>query len=447
MSRDDIAYEKLATSLCEEFHKKQGAGLLANLEKRNLDALEVSREKILENMKSELGQYEDENGQGLSDEDKQIVLELIRKDLWGYGLIDDLIHESDISDIKLYSPENVRIKRTGKRYGSDVTFSDVNYYKRFVNKICERNKVNLGTANAIQTFTDATQEDFILRITIISGLLTDSGLPLVAIRKVPKTKFTLRSLEDAGMFNHKASGNGKKKLKINFVPKFFSEENAVLNELMFKMIASKGILFTGKGASGKTTLMNLLMRFYDTDSGSILVDGKDIRDYGRKGLRQRFGMVLQDTWIKSATVRENIAFGKNDATDQDIHEAARLALADGFIKKLPEGYDTFLGECDDRLSQGQKQLISIARVFLSKPEILILDEATSSIDTRTEIKVQEAFDKLMNNRTSIVVAHRLSTVENADRIIVMDKGRIVEEGSHKQLLETGGFYHSLYNSM
>ena len=242
MSRDDIAYEKLATSLCEEFHKKQGAGLLANLEKRNLDALEVSREKILENMKSELGQYEDENGQGLSDEDKQIVLELIRKDLWGYGLIDDLIHESDISDIKLYSPENVRIKRTGKRYGSDVTFSDVNYYKRFVN-----------------TFTDATQEDFILRITIISGLLTDSGLPLVAIRKVPKTKFTLRSLEDAGMFNHKASGNGKKKLKINFVPKFFSEENAVLNELMFKMIASKGILFTGKGASGKTTLMNAMI--------------------------------------------------------------------------------------------------------------------------------------------------------------------------------------------
>ena len=270
MSRDDIAYEKLATSLCEEFHKKQGAGLLANLEKRNIDALEVSREKILENMKSELGQYEDENGQGLSDEDKQIVLELIRKDLWGYGLIDDLIHDSDISDIKLYNPENVRIKRTGKRYGSDVTFSDVNYYKRFVNKICERNKVNLGTANAIQTFTDATQEDFILRITIISGLLTDSGLPLVAIRKVPKTKFTLRSLEDAGMFNHKASGNGKKKLKINFVPKFFSEENAVLNELMFKMIASKGILFTGKGASGKTTLMNAMIEEIPHDESVMI---------------------------------------------------------------------------------------------------------------------------------------------------------------------------------
>ena len=171
MNKEIKAYEGLASSLCEEFHKKQGAGLLANLEKRNLDALEVSREKILESMKAELSQYEDEEGKGLSEEEKQLVLELIRKDLWGYGLIDDLIHEEDISDIKLYNPENIRIKRTGRRFGSDVSFSDVNYYKRFVNKICERNKVNLGTANAIQTFTDATQEDFILRITIISGLL------------------------------------------------------------------------------------------------------------------------------------------------------------------------------------------------------------------------------------------------------------------------------------
>ena len=259
MNKEIKAYEGLASSLCEEFHKKQGAGLLANLEKRNLDALEVSREKILESMKAELSQYEDEEGKGLSEEEKQLVLELIRKDLWGYGLIDDLIHEEDISDIKLYNPENIRIKRTGRRFGSDVSFSDVHYYKRFVNKICERNKVNLGTANAIQTFTDATQEDFILRITIISGLLTDSGLPLVAIRKVPKTKYTLRSLEDAGMFCHKASGKSKKKLKINMIPKFFSEENAELNALMFKMIASKGILFTGKGASGKTTLMNAMI--------------------------------------------------------------------------------------------------------------------------------------------------------------------------------------------
>ncbi|SCW50690.1 pilus assembly protein CpaF [Lachnospiraceae bacterium C10] len=259
MNKEDTAYEKLAAKLCEEFHKKQSAGLLANLEKRNLDALDVSREKILTNMKSELGLYENEKGESLSEEEKAHVLELIRKDLWGYGIIDDLIHESDISDIKLYAPENVRVKRTGKRFGSGITFTDVNTYKRFVNKMLERNKINLGTANAIQTFTDATQEDAILRITIISGLLTDSGLPLVAIRKVPKTKYTLKSLEDAGMFNHKASGKSGKRIKINTIPVFFSDENAELNSLMYKMILSKGILFTGKGASGKTTLMNAMI--------------------------------------------------------------------------------------------------------------------------------------------------------------------------------------------
>lgn len=259
MNKDDTAYSALAAKLCEEFHKKQSAGLLANLEKRNLDALDVSREKILSNMKSELGLYQNEKGETLSEEEKAYVLELIRKDLWGYGIIDDLIHEGDVSDIKLYGPGNVRVKRTGKRYGTQITFSDANAYKRFVNKMLERNKINLGTANAIQTFTDAGQEDAILRITIISGLLTDSGYPLVAIRKVPKTKYTLKSLEDAGMFNHKASGKNPKRIKINTVPIFFSDENAELNSLMYKMILSKGILFTGKGASGKTTLMNAMI--------------------------------------------------------------------------------------------------------------------------------------------------------------------------------------------
>ena len=259
MNKEDKSYEKLAAMLCEDFHKKQSATLLTNLEKRNLEALDVSRERILANIKSELGLYENEKGQTLSEEEKTYVLELIRKDLWGYGIVDDLIHESDISDIKLYGPGNVRIKRTGKRYGSDITFADVNAYKRFVNKMLERNKINLGTANAIQTFTDSTQDDAILRITIISGLLTDSGLPLVAIRKVPKTKYTLRSLEDAGMFNHKASGTKGKRIKINTIPVFFSEDNADLNSLMYRMILSKGILFTGKGASGKTTLMNAMI--------------------------------------------------------------------------------------------------------------------------------------------------------------------------------------------
>ena len=227
----------------------------------------------------------------------------------------------------------------------------------------------------------------------------------------------------------------------------YDKKNPVINNFSLKVKSGEKIAIVGPTGCGKTTLINLLMRFYDIDSGRITVGGKEIRDYSRRELRSRFGMVLQDTWIKSATIRENIAFGRKDAIDEEIHEAARLALADGFIKRMPEGYDTVLSEGDDKLSQGQKQLISIARVFLARPEILILDEATSSIDTRTEVKVQEAFDRLMRGRTSFVVAHRLSTIENADRIIVMDKGRIVEQGTHRELLEKVGFYHRLYNSM
>ena len=259
MNRKNKEYEALASALCEEFHKKQSAGLLANLEKRNLDALDVSREKILGEIRQELFSYENEEGEELSDGEKDLIIDLIRKELWGYGAIDDLIHKADISDIKLYGPENIRIKSNGKRSGSGIKLMDENFYKRFVTKILERNKVNLGTANAIQTFTDVTQEDFILRITIISGLLTDSGLPLVAIRKVPKTKYTLKSLEDAGMFKHKAAKGKRGRDVLNKIPVFLSDENAELNELMYQMIGSKGILFTGKGASGKTTLMNAMI--------------------------------------------------------------------------------------------------------------------------------------------------------------------------------------------
>ena len=259
MNRKNKEYEALASALCEEFHKKQSAGLLANLEKRNLDALDLSREKILGEIRQELFSYENEEGEELSDAEKDLIIDLIRKELWGYGAIDDLIHKADISDIKLYGPENIRIKSNGKRSGSGIKLMDENFYKRFVTKILERNKVNLGTANAIQTFTDVTQEDFILRITVISGLLTDSGLPLVAIRKVPKTKYTLKSLEDAGMFKHKAAKGKRGRDVLNKTPVFLSDENAELNELMYQMIGSKGILFTGKGASGKTTLMNAMI--------------------------------------------------------------------------------------------------------------------------------------------------------------------------------------------
>ena len=202
----------------------------------------------------------------------------------------------------------------------------------------------------------------------------------------------------------------------------------------------------GPTGCGKTTVINLLMRFYDVDSGSIQVDGHDVRNVTRKSLRTNFGMVLQETWLKSGTIRENIAYGKPDATEEEIVQAAREAHAYSFIKRMPQGYDTVIGEDGGNLSQGQKQLLCIARVMLCLPPMLILDEATSSIDTRTEIRIQKAFSRMMEGRTSFIVAHRLSTIREADRILVMRAGRIVEQGTHGDLLEKNGFYAEIYNS-
>ena len=204
------------------------------------------------------------------------------------------------------------------------------------------------------------------------------------------------------------------------------------------------IAIVGPTGCGKTTFINLLMRFYDTDSGSIRVDGQEIRTLARHALRSAFGMVLQDTWIKQGTVRENIAFGRPEATEEEIIRAAKEAHSWEFIERLPRGLDTVLYE--DSISQGQKQLLCITRVMLTLPPMLILDEATSSIDTRTEVLIQQAFDKLMQGRTSFVVAHRLSTIRNASRILVMKEGKIIEQGTHGELLAKGGFYTTLYNS-
>ena len=206
------------------------------------------------------------------------------------------------------------------------------------------------------------------------------------------------------------------------------------------------VALVGPTGCGKTTVINLLMRFYDVTSGSIRVDGTDIRDITRKSLRGNYGMVLQDTWLKNGTVRENIAYGRPDAAMEEIEEAARAAHAHSFITRLPKGYDTVIGEDLGGLSQGQKQLLCIARVMLSLPPMLILDEATSSIDTRTEIRIQKAFAKMMRGRTSFIVAHRLSTIRDADVILVMRDGHIIEQGDHRSLLEKGGFYAELYNS-
>ena len=226
----------------------------------------------------------------------------------------------------------------------------------------------------------------------------------------------------------------------------YSKDKPLITNFNLSVSAGQRIAIVGPTGCGKTTLINLLMRFYDVDNGEILIDGVNVNQYSRHTLRQSFGMVLQDTWLSSGTVRENIAFGKQDATDEEIIAAAKAAHAHSFIRRLPNGYDTVISEDGGSLSQGQKQLLCIARVILCLPEMLILDEATSSIDTRTEIRIQKAFETMMKGRTSFVVAHRLSTILEADRILVMKNGNIIEQGTHTELLAKNGFYTELYNS-
>ena len=226
----------------------------------------------------------------------------------------------------------------------------------------------------------------------------------------------------------------------------YDKSKELIKNLSISAKPGQRVAIVGPTGCGKSTLINLLMRFYDPDSGMIKVDGENSADFTRKSLRKNFGMVLQETWLKSGTVRENIAYSNPDATNEEIIAAAKLTHAHSFIKRLPDGYDTVLGENGGSLSQGQKQLLCITRVLLNLPPMLILDEATSSIDSHTEIRIQKTFAKMMQGRTCFVVAHRLSTIRESDIILVMNKGRIVEQGTHEQLLEKQGFYYELYNS-
>lgn len=226
----------------------------------------------------------------------------------------------------------------------------------------------------------------------------------------------------------------------------YDKSKELIKNLSISAKPGQRVAIVGPTGCGKSTLINLLMRFYDPDIGMIKVDGENSADFTRKSLRKNFGMVLQETWLKSGTVRENIAYSNPDATDEEIIAAAKLTHAHSFIKRLPDGYDTVLGENGGSLSQGQKQLLCITRVLLNLPPMLILDEATSSIDSHTEIRIQKTFAKMMQGRTCFVVAHRLSTIRESDIILVMNKGQIVEQGTHEQLLEKQGFYYELYNS-
>lgn len=257
MSQENRDYLQLADKLVEEFYKKQSAGLLSNLNKRNVDELTVSREKIIKDIREQLSEYQTEDGVAITEEEKDIVMELIDREIWGYGIIDTYIHMPDISDIKIYGRNRVMCKELGERKAIDVEFESEKAYLKFVSKLLERNKINLGTANAIQTFTDTSLDDFILRITVISGLLTDSGVPLIAIRKIPKNKYDLMNLTGKGMFRR--GRKEKKEQKKSRSNRVFEQMNPEFGPILYQMISSKGILFTGKGASGKTTLMNAMI--------------------------------------------------------------------------------------------------------------------------------------------------------------------------------------------
>ena len=278
----------------------------------------------------------------------------------------------------------------------------------------------------------------------ISGVITELQNALTCAGRVFELIETpVRSREtEHPQYPEVFSGNVEiRDLKFSYTP-----ERPLFRDIDLSVTAGQRVAIVSPTGCGKTTLINLLMRFYEPDGGQILLDGVDIRKMDRGSLRRSVGMVLQDTWLMAGTIRDNIAMGKPEATEEEIIAAAKQAHAHGFIKRLPQGYDTVIGESGGNLSQGQKQLLCIARVMLCLPPMLFLDEATSSIDTRTEAKIQKAFDTMMRGRTSFIVAHRLSTIQEADVILVMRDGRIVEHGTHQELLQRGGFYEQLYQS-
>ncbi len=303
-----------------------------------------------------------------------------------------------------------------------------------------RGNISVGMLSCLLTYANQYTKPF----NEISGVITELQNALACAGRIFELIEEKPQEPDAenALTLTKVKGNvALKDVWFSYVP-----DKKLIQGFHLQVNPGQRVAIVGPTGCGKTTIINLLMRFYDVDKGSIQVEGTDIREITRKSLRTSYGMVLQETWLKTGTIRENIVMGKPDATDEEVVAAAKAAHAHSFIKRMPEGYDTVISEDGGNLSQGQKQLLCITRVMLCQPDMLILDEATSSIDTRTELKIQNAFAKLMENRTSFIVAHRLSTIQEADIILVMKDGNIIEQGNHESLLAKGGFYAELYNS-
>ena len=303
-----------------------------------------------------------------------------------------------------------------------------------------RGSISVGQLSSFLSYTNQYTKPF----NEITGVITEFQNSLASAARVFELLDEEPMIPDAK--DATALQDVKGNVELEHVDFSYVKEVPLIQDFNLKVEPGQRIAIVGPTGCGKTTLINLLMRFYDVNAGMIKVEGNDIRDVTRESLRSSYGMVLQETWLKTGTIRENICYGKPDATEEEMIMAAKEANAHGFIERMPDGYDTIITEGGGNLSQGQKQLLCITRVMLCLPPMLILDEATSSIDTRTEIKIQEAFARMMKGRTSFIVAHRLSTIREADIILVMRDGNIVEQGKHEELLEKNGFYAKLYNS-
>lgn len=324
------------------------------------------------------------------------------------------------------------------RFVNSIVYAAVAIFGAFF--VISKSGLSVGQLACFLTYANQYTKPF----NEISGVVTELQNALACASRI----FSLieEKPEVADSENAKTIENPAGLVELNNVSFSYVKEKKLIQDFNLKVKPGQKIAIVGPTGCGKTTLINLLMRFYDVNEGSILVDGVDIRQATRKDLRSGYGMVLQETWLKAGTILENITMGKPDATREEVIAAAKASHAHGFIMRMPNGYDTIISEDGGSMSQGQKQLLCIARVMLALPPKLILDEATSSIDTRTEIKIQEAFGKMMKGRTSFIVAHRLSTIQSADVILVMKDGNVIEQGNHQQLLEKKGFYANLYES-